>query len=90
MSGGTIPTGTLPSGGASLERMVRRLEGLRLQRAKFEVVGPYVEDVTESNDEYAHEPVQEVVGLPGFEPGSIAPKATSIDQTNPQAPCRYK
>ena len=28
----------------------------------------------------------EVVGLPGFEPGSIAPKATSIDQTNPQAP----
>ena len=27
----------------------------------------------------------EVVGLPGFEPGSIAPKATSIDQTNPQA-----
>ena len=27
-----------------------------------------------------------MVGLPGFEPGSIAPKATSIDQTNPQAP----
>ena len=27
----------------------------------------------------------ELVGLPGFEPGSIAPKATSIDQTNPQA-----
>ena len=26
-----------------------------------------------------------MVGLPGFEPGSIAPKATSIDQTNPQA-----
>ena len=30
--------------------------------------------------------VRSVVGLPGFEPGSIAPKATSIDQTNPQAP----
>ena len=29
---------------------------------------------------------KQVVGLPGFEPGSIAPKATSIDQTNPQAP----
>ena len=29
---------------------------------------------------------EEVVGLPGFEPGSIGPKPTSIDQTNPQAP----
>ena len=27
----------------------------------------------------------EMVGLPGFEPGSNAPKASSIDQTNPQA-----
>ena len=26
-----------------------------------------------------------MVGLPGFEPGSNAPKASSIDQTNPQA-----
>ena len=28
---------------------------------------------------------RKVVGLPGFEPGSIGPKPTSIDQTNPQA-----
>ena len=26
-----------------------------------------------------------VVGLPGFEPESVRPKRTSIDQTNPQA-----
>jgi hypothetical protein len=26
----------------------------------------------------------EVVGLPGFEPGSIAPEATSLDQTSRQ------
>ena len=31
---------------------------------------------------------REVVGLPGFEPGSIGPKPTSIDQTNPQAPIK--
>jgi len=28
---------------------------------------------------------ESLVGLPGFEPGSNAPKASSIDQTNPQA-----
>ena len=28
---------------------------------------------------------QIVVGLPGFEPESVRPKRTSIDQTNPQA-----
>ena len=28
-----------------------------------------------------------MVGPPGFEPGSNAPKASSIDQTNPRAPC---
>ncbi len=27
-----------------------------------------------------------MVGPPGFEPGSNAPKASSIDQTNPRAP----
>ncbi len=26
-----------------------------------------------------------MVGLPGFEPESVRPKRTSIDQTNPQA-----
>ena len=36
---------------------------------------------------FAYEPhlLAIMVGLPGFEPGSNAPKASSIDQTNPQA-----
>ena len=32
-------------------------------------------------------PSNGMVGPPGFEPGSNAPKASSIDQTNPRAPC---
>ena len=36
--------------------------------------------------QYVQESQIAVVGLPGFEPGSIEPKSTSLDQTSRQPP----